>query len=180
MSLPSEEALRLKRIFENLRHRLLDLTRRNQLLNYGLSPRSKRFLQAIDCDIEGVHRRLFNEEQSVEILPLPEPDSIPSDERTDEFRVALERAKATEIKYLSALEALGAAGQVSEADLERLERELRDRLRSELGLPVRQNIKEISRADHARSLGINPDISLALRKGGKSQDSIQTLKFPTC
>ena len=179
MSLPSEEALRLKRIFDNLRQRLLDLTRRNQLLNYGLSPRSKRFLQAVDSDIEGVHRRLVSDEQSIEILPLPEPDSIPADERTDEFRVALERAKATDIKYLTALEALGAAGQIGEADFEKLDRELRDRLRTQLGLPIRANIKEISRTDHARSLGINPDISLTSRKNGRAQETIQTLKFPT-
>jgi len=35
------EHRRLKGLYEDLRLRLLDLSRRNQLLNYGLSARSK-------------------------------------------------------------------------------------------------------------------------------------------
>ena len=172
------EAARLRRIYENLRLRLLDLTRRNQLLNYGLSPRSKRFLQAIDCNLENVHRRLAGEEGTLRIAPLPEPDDIPSEERSEEFGAALERARATDVEYQSAIEAMEVSGQVNDAELEKLDRWLKDRLREQLGLPLRPTRKEVNRVEHARSLGIDPSLSLSSSGGNCSDDVVQTLKFP--
>lgn len=171
------EAQRLGQIYENLRLRLLDLTKRNQLLNYGLSPRSKRFLQAIDCNLEFVHRRLAGEEGTLRIAPLPEPDEIPAEERTEEFRAALNRSRATDLEYQSAIEAMEVAGQVNEAELEKLERVLKDRLREQLGLPSKPTLREVNKVEHARSLGIDPSLSLS-PSSVKFGDELQTLKFP--
>jgi hypothetical protein len=50
--LDTSDSTRLSKLYEDLRLRLLDLTRRNQLLNYSLSPRSRRFIQIIDATLE--------------------------------------------------------------------------------------------------------------------------------
>jgi len=171
------ETQRLRQIYENLRLRLLDLTKRNQLLNYGLSSRSKRFLQAIDCNLEFVHRRLAGEEGTLRITPLPEPDEVPAEERTEEFRAALNRARATDAEYQNAIEAMEVAGQVNEAELEKFERLLKNRLREQLGLPPKPALKEINKVEHARSLGIEPSLSLS-SSSVKCSDELQTLKFP--
>ncbi len=145
------EDTRLKGLYEDLRLRLLDLSRRNQLLNYGLSARSKRFLQIVDGTLDGTHNLLAGDEATLRIAPLPEPDDVPSEERTDEFRSALDRGRATDVEYLTAVEAIEAAGRDDEAAMEKLERGLRDRVRAELGLPSRPSRKEINRVDRHRS-----------------------------
>jgi hypothetical protein len=47
-----DEQKRLEGLYEGLRVRLLDLSRKNQLLNYNLRPRSKRSIQIIGCSLE--------------------------------------------------------------------------------------------------------------------------------
>jgi hypothetical protein len=37
---------------------------------------------------------------------LPEPDEIPRDERTEEFRTALDHARTIDVEYLAAFEVL--------------------------------------------------------------------------
>lgn len=172
------EGDRLKRLYEDLRLRLLDLSKRNQLLNYRLSTRSKRFLRIVDGPLEDAHQRLVGDEETLRIAPLPEPDDIPSEERTDEFRLALDRARATDVEYLTAVEAFEATGRDDDAAMEKLERQLRDRLREELGLPPRPSRREINRGDHARTLGIDPSLDLDLSRDNGDGRVLQTLKFP--
>ncbi len=172
------EGARLAQLYEVLRLRLLDLSKRNRLLNYSLSTRSKRFLQIVDDSLDGVHQRLAGDEVTLRIAALPEPEDIPSEERTDEFRSALERARATDVDYLTSLEALEATGGDDEAAMEKLERHLRDRLREELGLPPRPSRKDINRVDHARTLGIDPNLELDPSRTIGADRFLQTLKFP--
>ena len=172
------EGARLRRLYEDLRLRLLDLSKRNQLLNYRLNARSKRFLQIVDGSLEDTHRRLAGDEATLQIAPLPEPDDIPSEERTDEFRSALDRARATDVEYLTAVEVIEATGRDDEAAMEKLERQLRDRLREELGLPSRPSRRELNRVEHARTVGINPSLDLDPSPGTRDGSDLQTLKFP--
>lgn len=176
--LDQPDAARLSRLYDELRLRLLDLTRRNQLLNYSLSPRSRRFLQIVDTSFEDVHRRLVGDEATLRIAPLPEPDDIPVEERTEDFRAVLDRARSTDLEYLTALEALETTGRTDEIALERLDRQLRDKVRSELGLPQRPARKELNRVDHARTLGINPTLDLTMGSGNLDGRCLQTIKFP--
>ena len=134
--------------------------RRNQLLNYSLSARSRRFIQIADTTLEAVHDKLVNDETTLRIEPLREPDDIPGEEQTDEFRAELDRAKATDVEYLAALEATASTGRDDELALEILDRQLRDRVRASMGFPLRPTWKELNRADHARSLGIEPNYDL--------------------
>ena len=166
----------MKGLYEDLRLRLLDLSKRNQLLNYGLSARSKRYLQIVDATLKGAHMLLAGDEAALRIAPLPEPDDVPSEERTDEFRAALDRGRATDVEYLTAVEAIEATGRDDEAAMEKLERRLRDQVRAELGLPPRPSRKELNRVDYARLLGTNPSLDLDPASEGK--DALQSLKFP--
>lgn len=100
------ERQRLEGLYEGLRIRLLDLSRKNQLLNYNLRPRSRRFLHIVGCSLEDAYKRLALDEVTLKVSPLPEPDTVPSDERTEEFRAALDRAKTVNVEYLMKLEAL--------------------------------------------------------------------------
>ncbi len=172
------ESARLKGLYEVLRLRLLDLSKRNQLLNYGLNARSKRFLQIVDGTLEGTHNLLADDEATLRIAPLPEPDDVPSEERTDEFRSALDRGRATDVEYLTAVEAIEATGRDDEAAMEKLERGLRDRVRAELGLPPRPSRKELNRVDYARSVGIDPSLDLDPASEVKDDLVLQSLRFP--
>jgi Protein of unknown function (DUF4011)/REase_MTES_1575/AAA domain len=172
------EDTRLKGLYEELRFRLLDLSRRNQLLNYGLSARSKRFLQIVNGTLDGTHNLLAGDEATLRIAPLPEPDDLPSEERTDEFRSALDRGRATDVEYLTAVEAIEATARDDEIAMEKLERGLRDRVRVELGLPPRPSRKELNRVDYSRSLGIDPSLDLDPASEVKDDLVLQSLKFP--
>jgi hypothetical protein len=165
------EGARLTRLYEDLRLRLLDLSKRNQLVSYNLNPRSKRFLQIVDGSLESAHRRLAGDEAILRIASLPEPDDIPSEERTDEFRSAYDRARVTDLEYLVAVEAIEATGRDDESAIAKLERNLRDRVREELGLPPRPSRKEINRVEYARSLGIDPRLAAGYR-------TLVTASFP--
>ena len=172
------ERERLSCVYEDLRLRLLDLSKRNQLLNYRLNARSKRFLQVVNVSLEDIYTRLAAEEGTLQIAALREPDNIPRDERTEEFRLALDRAHATDVDYLTAVESIEATARDDEVAMEKLERQLRDRVRKELGLPPRSSGNEVNRIDHARSLGIDPSLDLDSSRGTGGARVLQTLKFP--
>jgi len=133
MALDQAERNRLERLYDGLRQKLLDLTKRNRMLNYSLGARSKRHLQIIDEVPEEVYRLLVSENASLEAVPLPEPDDIPPDEKTEEFISALEHAKVSDIEYLTRLKALESSGRDDDHEIMTVERELRERLRAQLG-----------------------------------------------
>ncbi len=175
--LDTHDGVRLAKLYEGLRLKLLDLTRRNQLLNYSLSPRSRRFVQIVDTTLESVHEKIVSDEATLRIMPLPEPEDIPAEERTEEFRAEFDRAKATDVEYLAALEAMDSTARDDDVALERLDRQLRDRVRARMGLPPRPSRKELNRVDHARSKGIEPHLDLDPSRDVDVR-ALQTMKFP--
>jgi Protein of unknown function (DUF4011) len=176
----SRKKKRLADLYDGLRLKLLDLSKKNRMLNYSLGAKSKRHLQIIDEVIEEVHKKLVEEEASLRILPLDEPDDMPPEERTEDYVSAFQHAKVSDIEYLTKLEVLDSQGRDDEITLSRLERELRDNVRSQLGLPPRPKKAEINRAEHARSHGIdpNPELQTKISKVSHSDQALQTLKFP--
>jgi very-short-patch-repair endonuclease len=176
---PNEEA-RLAGVYERLRLKLLDLSKKNRMLNYSLGTRSKRHLQIVDEIMEEVYRKLAGEDVSLRIDPLDEPEDIPPEEKTEEFIAALEHAKISNLEYLTKLQALESAGRDDELALTKLERELRDHIRSDFELPPRPKKAEINRAEHARKANIdpNPELGRAKTKPSHSDAALQTLKFP--
>ena len=75
--LDATETLRLSSLYEQLRIKLLDLSKKNRMLNYILGARSKRHLQLVDEVLDEVYKKLVEEEASLRILHLEEPDDIP-------------------------------------------------------------------------------------------------------
>jgi very-short-patch-repair endonuclease len=176
----SSEQQRLEGLYERLRLKLLDLSRKNRMLNYSLGVRSQRYLQIVDDVLEGVYSKLVGDEARLRVSFLPEPDGLPPEEKTDDFLAALEHAKVSDIDYLTKLDALERDGRDDEIELARLELHLRDRVRAQLGLPPRPTRADINRSEHARSLGIDPGLELqpGCQKSARDSHSIQTLKYP--
>ncbi len=158
--LDAAEQARLARLYAGLRERLLDLSRRNPMLNYKHQPRSKRQLQIVDEVPEEVYRQLTGAEASLDIIALPEPEDIPPDEKTEEFVSAFEHAKVSDLEYLTRVEALDATGWSDDIELAKLDRWLRDKVRAGLSLPPRPNRKTLDIHAHARQHGIDPSVEL--------------------
>jgi hypothetical protein len=104
----------------------------------------------------------------------------PRRRRLKEFIAALEHAKVSNLEYLTKLQALESAGRDDELALEKIERELRDHIRSEFELPPRPKKADINRAEHARKANIDPNTELGRvkTKPSHSDAALQTLKFP--
>ena len=172
-----DEQRRLAAIFDALRIRLLDLTLRNPMLNYKPQSRSRRHLQIVDDALEDVFRRLAVEELQVDIIPLPEPADIPEDEKTDEFTSELAHLKATDVDYQVALAALASGARDDDFEVAKLDRLLRDRLRTILGMPARPPRNQIDLNEHARQNKINPAIDLDSNgpKQGARRNKLQSL-----
>lgn len=175
-----DEQNRLTEVYGRLRLKLLDLSKKNRMLNYNLGSRSKRHLQIVDEVMDEVYKKLAGDDVALRIEPLDEPEDVPPEEKTEEFVGALEHAKVSNLEYLTKLEALESAGRDDELALAKVERELRDHIRSEFGLPPRPKKTEINRADLARQAGIDPNFELSpvKTKSSHSDAALQTLKFP--
>jgi hypothetical protein len=78
--------------------KLLDLSKKNPMLNYRLGTRSKRHLQIVDEVLEEAYRRLVGEEGALKIGFLQTPDGIPPEEGTEDFISALEHAKVSDYR----------------------------------------------------------------------------------
>lgn len=174
------EKARLRKLYDRLREKLLDMKLSNPMLSYKHRATSKRQLQIVDEVPEEVYRALAAEGISLDVAHLPEPEGIPEDEQTEEFRAELEHGKVSDLEYLTAVAALETAGRDDEFALAQLETDLRNRLRDKLGMPKRPSRKTISPTEHAKSLGIDPQIELRPKaeKGDHQDRKLQTLKWP--
>lgn len=172
----------VKKKIENLRPRLLDLSRRNPLLATKLSTRSNSHIRVVDELPEILFYKL-NNAQVMRLVPLPEIDSDPKDEETKTFRDTLANARITDEVYLTELDKIEGDADDYLDYTRAIERRLKDRIRAELGLPQRPHKTDINLAQHARNNNINPsyelpesdDESKLMRHGS---DDIQTLLLP--
>ena len=167
---------------ENLRPKLLDLTRRNPLISTKFSPRSNSYIRVVDELPDVLWFRLDNE-QKMRFLPLPRLEEDPRDEQTTEFQDALANARLTDEAYLVAMDEIDPYGENALEQNQRLERELRDRVRELLELLPRQTSTDVSLSQHARNNGISPSYELPepIEEHGDGRhidDDIQTLLLP--
>jgi Protein of unknown function (DUF4011) len=98
-----EELVRAK--IENLRPKLLDLSRRNPLISTKLGPRSNSHLRAVD-ELPDVLFFKLNNGQEMTLVPLPPIEEDPRDEQTDSFQEALINTRLTNEAYIAAMEAI--------------------------------------------------------------------------
>jgi Protein of unknown function (DUF4011) len=131
------------------------------MLNYRPLSRSRRHIAFVDDSLESAYSRLAVEDREPPIISLPEPSDIPFDERNDEFEAQLAHLKSTDIDYQAALSGTAANARDDEFEILKLDRTLRDRLRSDLGMPPRPKRKNINIVAHAREQSIDPSYDLA-------------------
>ncbi|MFQ5686258.1 MAG: DUF4011 domain-containing protein [Candidatus Scalindua sp.] len=166
---------------EKLRPKLLDLTRRNPLLSTKFSDRSHSHIRVVDELPQVLFEMMTSGSMKFDLLPPLEED--PKDEKTMEFQRALSSARLIDEVYLNKLENIDQDSEDSANQLAVAERELRDRLREELGLYPRQTKTNITLVHHARNNHIRPGYELPLSSethsdGRHEDDLIQTLLLP--
>ncbi|MES1158830.1 MAG: DUF4011 domain-containing protein [Terricaulis silvestris] len=167
---------------ERLRPKLLDLSRRNPLISTSLSPRSNALVRVVDELPEDISARLMGQKR-MRFTPLPPLEAEPRDEKTKEFQDALSQAHHTDETYIAAMESLDVKQDGAIDAVQKLERELRDRVRESLGLAPRQQREDISLPRHAANNGISASYDLPApddaHADGRHDDSdIQTLFLP--
>ena len=149
--------------------RVLDLTRRNSLINSRFSSRGKKHFRIIDEIPQKVYEKLSQSSMSFDHLPPLDTD--PRDEQTDEFRDRLSIALLTDEEYLEGTE------NASEDESRVFLRELKNRIREDLGMApfITENI---TLEDHARNVYINPSFDLQENSDGNvrhTDNKLQTL-----
>jgi Protein of unknown function (DUF4011) len=167
---------------ENLRPKLLDLSRRNPLIATKLSPRSNSHIRVVD-ELPDILFYKLNNAQAMRVAPLPAIDEDPRDEQTRAFREALINARLTDEKYLSEMESVDRDADDYIDCTRQIERSLKDRVREALGLPPRTGKPEVNLIQHAKINGITPSYELPIPKGEYTDarhidDDIQTLLLP--
>jgi hypothetical protein len=167
---------------EKLRPKLLDLSRRNPLISTSLAQRSNSVIRVVDELPDDLVQRILNEGE-MRFISLPALEEDPRDEKSKAFQNALSNALRSDETFLAAMEALDAKSDKAIEEGRRLERELRDRIRADLGMPTRQTGKDVSLPQHAQNNGILPSYELPKpeeehKDGRHTDENIQTLFLP--
>ena len=169
-------------IIRDLRMRLLNLRLNNPLLNFRFSDRSRSHVRIIDALPEVLYEKLVSG-QNLILKALPEPENEPEDEKTDDFLMALDSVRQNDEKYFAEMEDLDDEDETS-AKGQKIERDLRNRVRKELGLPRFSSRETLTPAEFAKTFNLNPSYDLPQPgKNGEtlknfSDSHIQTLLFP--
>lgn len=141
----------------DLRAKLIDLSKRNPLISFKHSERGATYLRIVDERPDHLFAGLTDGQMTFD--PLPDEDRVPPDEQTDDFLIALERLRLTDTNYLEAIEGLGDE-ETDASALQAAERQLRGKVRQELGLPKLQFGKSIDVQALARAHGFDPSFEL--------------------
>ena len=162
---------------DQLRTKLLDFSRRNNLINFTQNDRTRRVLRVVDEVPAILLDKLVN--GGMQFKPLPDIGEEPEDEKTEQFKVSLAAAQVVDAEYISATSALAGSAEDEEKATEALSA-LKDRVRAELKLPIVKRGNQINIRSHALSHGFEPDFELPrVEKDSSHKDNnIQTLLMP--
>jgi very-short-patch-repair endonuclease len=142
---------------ESLRDRLVDMSKRNRLLNFQHTERGATFVRVVDESPDFLVRRLRTRKMTFE--PLPDPETIPADEKTESFQSALEAARLTDDEYKKAIQGLGDSPEDAEK-LNAANTRLRHSVRAAEGLPAILDGQKLNIIEFAKAHGFNPDFEL--------------------
>lgn len=163
--------LLIKNKIELLRKKLLDLSLNNPLLSSKLH--RPLFIRFVDIHPEMLFQTLQTKE--ISLIPLPALEKELKDETSKKFKKALEKAREEDPIYLDAIK------NKTHPSID-VERQLRDRVRKNLGLGQRVTKSNFNLENHALNHGINPDYDLKISKvkGRDTQEilTLQTLLLP--
>jgi len=166
---------------ETLRRKLLDLTRRNQLISTNLKDKSGTSIRIIDEIPSFLFNKIRNNE--MRIIPLPALEEEPKDESSREFHDALVEAILNDKIYLQELDTINQSDEKGADQLAKAERSLKNRIREKLKMPPRQTKSNLSIQQHALNHNINPLYELPIEDekhsdGYHADKKIQTLLLP--
>ena len=156
--------------------KLLDLSARNKLLKFKFSEKVRTQIRIANDAPDRIYTRL-NEGKSLILETLPEPDSTPPDENSEQFQRMLIEMRSTDEQYQSAI----ANDDEIPEKLQAIERLLRDKVRAKLNLPKLIGSKiSPTPQQQAQGLGINPayDLSFSVTDVKGNNLILQTLLFP--
>ncbi|WP_169313883.1 DUF4011 domain-containing protein [Stackebrandtia nassauensis] len=167
---------------EQLRPRLLDLSRRNPLISTPLDSRRGSYVRVVDELPDELFIRLSKGER-LRFAALPDFEDEPADEQTDQFQEELHLAMANDEVYAAAIDDINPGDDDAPVKEIAAERQLRDRLRERLGMPDRGTRDNPKLQEHAKSFGISPHYDLPAPEnehtdGRHNDDEIQTLLLP--
>lgn len=183
-SLDTNTTAMIASAIRQLRPRLLDLSRRNPLLATRFAINSSSVVRAVDELPDAISQKLHDGE-SFRFAPLPplEEGCFP-DEETPEFLNAFAQARLEDSAFLAATADINPEAEENIDRIQTIERELRDRLRTTLGMPPRrEQLDHLSLHQHAVNNGISPYYDLPppneIHADGRHNDNlIQTLLLP--
>ena len=179
-SATSSNTEHLSRLIATFRERLVDLSRRNRLINYRHSESSNTHIRIIDCGLNDLVAAI-NSGRSLEFTALTYSESDSEDEETPEFKAGFELAILSDPEYLENVHSQNLEGSNDPEAQAQFERALKNRIRTELGLRPLHDSLPGSPAVIAKGLGIDPSYELKLDSDQRSQDrlsQIQTLFLP--
>ncbi len=166
----------LAKLVEGLRKKLIDVSKRNRMLNFGHSDRSRSQIRIVGSSLDAVRNALVVERKALTFHAVPLPEDEPDDERTDAFKHALRLARRSDTQYLSAMRAIQAQGEDPQAE-NRIERELRNRVRKQLNLPPFRPTSLRTATEQARRQGITTDFNVS-ELSDRAAAALQTLLYP--
>lgn len=175
---PRTEAAR--EAIARLRLNLLDLTNRNNLVSMKHSDRARTHVRVIDELPDQLLNKLEGE-KTLAFQSLPEPTDEPDDEKSDEFRFALAAAREHDETYRTEIDRIG--DDPGSRRARKLERDLKDRVRAQLGWSPRASTETMSIAEYARAHNHDPSYDLPTPAGDRipghhADNEIQTLLLP--
>ena len=168
---------------QSIRSKLLDTSKRNRLISFRHSVRSRQHIRVID-ELPDVLFENLLQGKSFDFKSLPEPEYNPSDEKEPEFMMAVETAKREDEEYIKKMQELDEMGEGSSKKALELERALKDKVRENLGWDKRKTPEVVgSIEEYAKAHGLNPDYNMpfpeAANSGARHYDrEIQTLLLP--
>ena len=114
-------------------------TNRNKLINFKHQDRKRDQVRIVDEVIDEIYDDLSNG-KSFTFKPLPEEEKEPKDEQTQKFLDTLEISKREDQVFLKEIEKLGELYDGGNKESFKIERDLKDRVRIQLGLIKRQTV----------------------------------------
>ena len=157
---------------EKYRFKLLDTSRRNSLISFNHSERSRQHIRVIDELPDFLYGEFLDEKKLI-FRPLPEEDRLPPDETTPEFMLHLEQGKLTDEDYIEAIDSIDEDEDGELDKIKGIERELRNKIRKELGLPAWKEQKSLTNAEVAKKHELDPSYEMPEATPENQEDAVR-------
>ena len=179
----TEKIIFAQRSIAKLREKILvgSTTNRNKLINFKHQDKKRDQVRIVDEVIDQIYSDLSGG-KIFTFKPLPEEEKEPKEEQTQKFLDAFEIAKREDEVFKKEVEELGELYDGGNKESLQIERNLKDRVRKQLGLEKRQSIDIIGIEEYAKKHNIDPNYELPETNkelSGKHTDKyIQTILKP--